>query len=90
MDITKEVVAAEVTMNLENSTTSIAMDTIIKEDGVEISRTRHREAFVPGDIEKVKGYTGKTTSKELTYLKSMWTAEAITAHKAEVAESELR
>lgn len=62
-----------------NKTISILIVTLIKRDGVEISRENHRQAFVPGDIEAVKEYIGVTESPEITYLESIWTQEAIDA-----------
>ncbi len=61
-------------------TISIAKDTIILKDGEIISKSRHRCAFVPGDIERVKEYLGVTSSPEITYLNSIWTADVIEKH----------
>lgn len=69
-------------MNPENKTLSIRLDTVIKEDGVELSRKSHRCAFAPGDIAKVREYLGVTTGPEITYLKSIWTKEVIAEYKA--------
>lgn len=85
--ITKEIIIARFEINPENKTISIRLDTVIKEDDVELSRSLHRRAFVPGDIEKVKEYLGVSTSKEITYLNSVWTAAVIKAYKAMIEEN---
>lgn len=64
-------------INPITKTISIAKDTIVKKDGIEIARNRHRRAFAPGDIEKVKEYLGIDTSPEIIYLESIWTQEVI-------------
>lgn len=60
-----------------HKTVSIAMDTIILRNGGEISKSRHRCAFVPGQIEAVKEYIGQESSPEITYLETIWTQEVI-------------
>ena len=77
-------------INPNTKTISVAMDSVIKKDGVEVSRSRERCAFVPGDIEGVKAYTGlDDKSPEIVYLNSIWSAEVIAAHKALVASQEV-
>lgn len=51
---------------------SVAIDTVVMRDGEELSRNRVRQAFVPGDIEKVKEFIGATESPEITYLNTIW------------------
>lgn len=69
-------------INVTNKTISIARDDVVKKDGVEIARQRHRRAFVPGDIEAVKEYTGFTSdSPEIIYLNLVWTDQVIKRHK---------
>lgn len=60
-----------------NKTVSILLVTIIKRDGVEISRENHRKAFCPGEIEQVKEYCGVDDSPEIQYLSAIWTPEVI-------------
>ena len=79
--ITKETVLSKVEMNPEYKTVSIRMDTVIKEDELEISRSSHRCAFGPGDILKVKEYLGVETSPEIDYLNAVWTEEVIAAYE---------
>lgn len=70
-------------INAFSKTISIAKDTIIQKDGVEIARQRNRQAFVPGDIEAVKSYTGFTNADpEIVYLNSIWTQNVIDAYVA--------
>ena len=80
--ITKETVLSKVEMNPEYKTVSIRMDTVIKEDELEISRSSHRCGFGPGDILKVKEYIGVESSPEIDYLNAVWVTEVIAAHLA--------
>lgn len=64
-------------INLANKTISIIREVVIKKDNTEISRMRHRCAFVPGEIEKVKEYLGTQASPEIDYLNAIWTPEVI-------------
>lgn len=74
-------------INPNTKTISVAMDSVIKKDGVEVSRNRHRCAFVPGDIEGVKSYTGLSDdSPEIVYLNAIWSADVIAAYQASIAE----
>jgi len=68
-------------INISTKTISIAKDTVISKDGVEISRSRNRRAFVPGDIESVKTYLDATESSEIDYLNAIWTEEVIEAYQ---------
>lgn len=77
-------------INPNTKTISVAMDSVIKKDGVEVSRSRERCAFVPGDIEGVKAYTGLgDDAPEIVYLNSIWSAEVIAAQKVLVASQEV-
>lgn len=67
-------------INPNNKTISVLKESIIYKDGIEIARQRHRCAFVPGDIKKVKAYMNVEESPEITYLNSIWTREAIAAY----------
>lgn len=75
-------------INPNNNTISVAMDTVIERDGVEISKSRNRRAFVPGDIASVKEYTGlDDKSPEIVYLNSIWSAEVIAAYNDSIAKA---
>jgi hypothetical protein len=84
MALVKKVKPGKLNINLEEMTVSIALCTIIEEDGVEISRQTHRCGFCPGDIEKVKEYLGVPDCPELQYLDKIWTPEVIADYKAKV------
>lgn len=60
-----------------NKSISIAMDTTLYNNGVQVNKTRHRCAFIPGQIEAVKAYTGWVDCPELDYLNAVWTQEVI-------------
>ena len=80
--LTEEILQPIITdINPNNKTISIAMDTIIKKDGVIVARSRNRRAFVPGDIQAVKEYIGVIDSPEITYLNALWTKEVIDAYR---------
>lgn len=72
-------------INTTTKTISIAKDTVVFRDGVEISRERHRTAFVPGQIEEVKTYIGETSSPEIDYLNAIWTEQAIADYQTLLA-----
>ena len=77
-------------LNPNTKAVSVAMDTVIERDGVEVSKSRDRRAFVPGDIEGVKAYSGlDDKSPEIVYLNAIWSAEVIAAHQALVASQEV-
>ena len=85
----EEIFEYQLDVSVSSKTISIAKDTVIKKDGVEIARERHRRAFGPGEIEGVKEYTGwSDKSPEIVYLNSIWSAEVIAAHQALVASQE--
>lgn len=86
--LTKETIIAKFVMNIENKKLSIATDTIIKDDDVEISRSRHMCAFIPGDIDKVIHCLGKG-SEEVKYLKNIWTDEVVQAYKDMIAAQDV-
>jgi len=72
-------------INSNNYSMSVAIDTVIKRDGVIISRSRDRRAFVPGQIEDVKSYTGMTEGPEIDYLNAIWTQQVINDYNAMIA-----
>lgn len=74
--ITKEIVVSKFEIDTESNIASIRTDTIIKENGVEISRSFHRCTYVPGDIDIAAKCLG-IDSPEIAYLNLIWTPEAI-------------
>lgn len=69
-------------INIINKTISIAKDTIIKKDGIEVAKKRNRRSFVPGDIEAVKSYMEMTEGPEIDYLNAIWTEQVISDYLA--------
>ena len=60
-------------INPNTKSVSVAIDTLIMRDGVEVSKERHRRAFVAGELEAVKEYTGLgDDAPEIIYLKAIW------------------
>ena len=47
MTITKEIIIAKIEIVGEHKHVQVAVDTIIKEDGTELSRSRHRHVVQP-------------------------------------------
>ena len=78
MAITKETIIGQIEIVGEYKIIQIAYDTIIKEDGTEISRSRHRNSFTPD----------KDVSSEETAIKDManlvWTDAIKTAWQAKL------
>lgn len=70
-------------INPNLKTVSVAIDTVIYRDDVEISRERNRRAFVPGQLDDVKDFIGINESPEITYLDAIWTQEVIAEYNAQ-------
>jgi hypothetical protein len=88
--LTEEILSPIFTdINPNNKTVSIAIETVIKKDGIQIAKSRERRAFVPGQIEDVKKYIGQTQSPEISYLDSLWTDSVITAYSDSLNASEI-
>ena len=51
MTITKEIEIAKIEVVGEYKAVQVASDTVIKEDGTEISRSRHRHVLHPGTLD---------------------------------------
>ena len=93
MAITKEKVIAEVGVQ-NNGNINVAVDTVIKEDGVEISKTRHRHVVTPyvstftvdSDDKKTWTHTDSDISSEDSYIQSIanvaWTDQIKANYKA--------
>tara|TARA_R110000803_G_scaffold19688_1_gene51348 strand:+ start:1264 stop:1521 length:258 start_codon:yes stop_codon:yes gene_type:complete len=47
MTITKEIIIARIEIVGEHKAVQVASDTVVKEDGVELSRSRHRHVVHP-------------------------------------------
>jgi len=89
MAINKNIVFKQFNLDIENKTISLAFETVIEENGEELARKRHRCAFVPGDIEKVKQFMGLgDTNKHIKYINSIWTQAVIDRYQAKLAEQE--
>jgi hypothetical protein len=86
--ITKEINIARFEMSPENKTVSIRQDTVIKEDGKELSRSHHRCAYAPGDIDKVIECLG-ADAPEVAYLNLIWTDQVIADYKAMIEAQEV-
>lgn len=81
--ITKEIEVSRLNINPKNKTVSVQVDTVIMEDGVELSRAHHRASYAPGDIEIVKDVL---SDPEVAYLESIWTEAVIEAYQASQEE----
>lgn len=78
MAITKETIIAKTEIVGEYKILQVAYDTIIKEDGTEISRSRHRNSFSPNaDVS-----SEDTAIKDLANL--VWTDAIKTSWKTKV------
>lgn len=87
MLLTKEILISGFDVNPENKTISIKMDTIIKDDEVELSRSSHRCAYVPGDILRVIKCLGED-APEVAYLEILWTDLVIESYKEMIEKQE--
>lgn len=71
--------------NINATTKSISINkfSVILSDGVKISQTQPLTcAFLPGQIEDVKVFTGwNDETPEVIYLNSVWTSEVIAAYQ---------
>ena len=74
MAITKETIVGKIEI-VQKWNVQVAMDTIIKEDGTEISRSRHRHVLVPdSDI------SGEASEVQAV-ANAIWTDDVKTAYK---------
>lgn len=88
MAITKELRFKKLDIDIENCAISIAFIPVYLDAGVEDMRGKlQRAAFVPGEIEKVKAFTGLgDTNKHIKYINSLWTAQVIADYQASLEE----
>ena len=91
MAISKEVITARIEVVGDYKAIQIATDTIVKEDGVEISRSRHRTVLHPSQINyntdtKVKSHTDTDISNQPQKVQdicnAVWTDEIKTSWKS--------
>lgn len=75
-------------INPNDKTVSVAIVTLILKDGVELSRSEHRCAFAPGQIDAVKAYIGADSSPEIDYLNAIWTKDVISAYLASINQEQ--
>lgn len=84
--LTEEKVLGAIDIENTLKTISIALDTVVLRDGKPIAKTRHRCAFVPGELDKVVEYTGLSPdSPEITYISAIWSPEVIDTYLNKVA-----
>tara|TARA_R100001126_G_C4734333_1_gene105346 strand:+ start:224 stop:505 length:282 start_codon:yes stop_codon:yes gene_type:complete len=84
MAITKEIITAQIEVVGEHKFVQIAEDTVIKEDGVEISRTRHRRMLecctLDNDKNKVDTDISGESSEIQGICNTVWTDAVKNAH----------
>jgi len=89
MAITKETVVAKIEAVNEYRHVQIAEDIVIKEDGTEISKTRHRRVLqcctLDNDKNKVDTDVSSESSEIQGICSSVWTNEIKTAYAAKLA-----
>jgi hypothetical protein len=78
MALTKTTVTGQIEVG-ENGSLGIRSDTLVLDDGVEISRNYHRKVLAPGD--DVTGEDAKVQS----VANAVWTDEVVAAYAAAVA-----
>ena len=85
MALTKEVVTESINVFGEYKAIHIAEDTVVKEDGTELSRSRHRRVLHPGHING-SSYVETDISGESSEVQGIcntaWTAPVKTAWEA--------
>lgn len=86
MAITKETIVAKIEVVTSWKHLQVAYDTIIKEDGAEISRKRTRDVFVCGRLLDDNSFVETDMSSEATDVKAianlLWTQEIKDSWKA--------
>ena len=85
MAITKEIVVAQIEVVGEYKAVQVATDTVIKEDGTEISRSRHRHVLHPGTLNDSDALVATDISSEEAEVQAVanavWTDAVKTAWK---------
>tara|TARA_R100001591_G_scaffold960_1_gene2374 strand:+ start:619 stop:933 length:315 start_codon:yes stop_codon:yes gene_type:complete len=91
MALTKETEITKIEVVGEHKTISVRTDTIIKEDGKELSRSVHRHSLVIGTLDKDDNLVETDISAEDKSVKDMcelvWTDEVKTAWKNKLIEN---
>lgn len=64
------------------SSFSIHKDSLVLEDGVEIARSRHTCAFLPGQVDELSEYLGDPNHPLVSYCNIIWTPDIIEAQEA--------
>ena len=75
MALEKQIVVGQIEVG-ENGTIGLRTDTVVTDDGVELSRTYHRKVLAPGD--DVSGEDAKTQA----VAGAVWTTEVVEAYAA--------
>jgi hypothetical protein len=78
MALTKETITGQIEVG-ENGTIGLRTDTVVLDDGVELSRSFHRKVLAPGD--DVSGEDAKTQA----VANAVWTDEVVAAWVASQA-----
>ena len=85
MAITKTIEIAQIEVVGEYKAVQVASDTVIKEDGTEISRSRHRHVLHPGTLNASDALVDKDISGENAEVQAVanavWTDAVKTAWK---------
>ena len=83
MAITKTTEIAKIEVVGEHKTVQVATDTVIKEDGTELSRGRHRHVLSAGTIDADEAWVDTDISGEATEVQAIcnaaWTSAIKTA-----------
>ena len=86
MAITKTIVIEKIEVVGEYRAVQVATDTVIKEDGTELSRSRHRHVLECGILDENNNFVDKDISGEdsevQTIANAVWTQEVKDAWKA--------
>ena len=77
--LTKEVIIGQIEV-IANNCVQVRQDTIIKDDGIEISKTYHRHVLAPGDN------LDNQDPKVRAIAEAVWTPEVIAAYQASLSE----
>jgi hypothetical protein len=69
-------------------TVSVCIATLlVNENTVIATLSKVRQAFAPGDIQKVKDFIGMEDSPEIRYLNDIWTQDVIDSYNTFVQET---
>ena len=90
MEITKEIKVEKIEVVGQYKSVQVATDTIIKEDGTEISRKRERHVLHPGILDDDENLVDTDISSEDSEVQSIanlvWTDSVKTAYKNKLIE----